>query len=146
MARWLPLSRGVKNMDTLDKKHFAALCRDFIDAAAPAIHNGLEYDSEPETPQKVMTNLRFVFTAAMPYFFRDTMLEMAGMLAPERMQDSIARNQDKAAMAFADTIAARLMADHSLFAIRRFVPKTLNTAEGRDTARQLQLKNLQKIL
>ena len=132
-------------MDQLDDRKFAQLCRNFIDAAAPAIHNGLEHDSEPETPQRVTHNLRFIFTSVVPFFFKDTMLELASLIAQSGTQKKIALRQDKASIDFADAIAMRLLEDHSLYAIRRFVPEEL-AMEGRATAQKLNLPNLAKVL
>ena len=133
-------------MSTFDRKTFANLCRDFIDAATPAIHDRLEYPQERETQGQALANLRFIFKAAVPYFARDSWYELAVLLGPARYRERNMQRQDHVAFTFAEIIAGRLLEDHGSYAINLMLPKELVSLEGASTALFYGLPNLKQVI
>lgn len=129
-----------------DKKIFAGLCRDFIDAATSSLHNGFERTDELANPDQAGENLRFIFRAAIPFFMRDTVCEAIGLLSTGRIRSGAVNRQDDCALRFADQIASHLLRDHSSYAVHRMVPADLRGEDNVRTAEKLGLHHLKTVL
>ncbi|MBI2235274.1 MAG: hypothetical protein HYU57_09905 [Micavibrio aeruginosavorus] len=131
----------------MDRRTFAGLCRDFIEASKPAVCEECDTPNERVSRADLESNLRFVFTGAVPYWAAEMALDTAAFLIPApALREKIAARQDQMAIAYADKVAERLLKIYSAFSLRRMIPAELKTQDACNYARAQNLKHMAKAL
>lgn len=131
----------------MDRRAFAGLCRDFIEASKPAVCEECDTPNERVSRADLESNLRFVFTGAVPYWAGEMALDTAAFLiSTPALREKIAARQDQMAIAYADKVAERLLKIYSPFSLRRMIPADLKTEEAYHYAKAQNLKYMARAL
>lgn len=131
----------------MNRREFAGLCRDFIEASKPAVCEECDTPNERVSRADLESNLRFVFTGAVPYWAADMALDTAAFLIPAPdLREKIAARQDQMVIAYADKVAERLLKAYSAFSLRRMIPADLKTEEAYHYTKTQNLKHMARAL